>query len=464
MKSSKQIREAMAELDDRIQAITALSIEESRELSDEETQEIDRIQGSVDDDSDHGEMGKLQSELKRVEKIEQRQQVLAAERGAQQIAVVGSDGDSATGRIIVPASAKRHGKLVAFTSGSTLEENRTNAYVAGRCFAASLFGHKASKQWLEENGVQAGLYESDDTNGGVFVPVETETEIIRLVESFGLFRQDAKIAAMGSDTKIVPVRTGGMTAYAVGETNDNNRGSNTATLSSPSYTRVELVARKWKAECRISDELNEDALIEMAEQVVLELAQAFAYAEDNSGFNGDGGSAYHGIVGLANALNAGAIYTAPSGSLAFADLTLTDFETAIGKLADFPGMMPCVYISKPGYFASIANLLNAAGGNTKGDIESGMGLQFMGLPVKWSQVLPKALTDQASTVLAYVGDLGMSTVMGNRRGLTISTTDQRYWDEDEIGIKGTSRMDIKVHSTGDATTAGAMVAIKTPAS
>ena len=82
-----------------------------------------------------------------------------------------------------------------------------------------------------------------------------ELSIVRLVEEYGVMRRYAKVSPMGSDTKTVPVRTGGMTAYAVGESNENT-SSNTGTATSPTYKPVELVARKWKAWCKISDELN----------------------------------------------------------------------------------------------------------------------------------------------------------------------------------------------------------------
>lgn len=110
------------------------------------------------------------------------------------------------------------------------------------------------------------------------------------------------------------------------------------------------------------------------------------------------------------------------------------------------------------------NLKNAAGGNTSRELESGNGLQFLGYPVVWTQVLPTTLADTASTTLAYFGDLNMAALFGDRRGMTMSVSDQRYWDEDQIAVKGTERFDINIHSAGTATAAGALIAVNTPAS
>ena len=371
---------------------------------------------------------------------------------------------SGSQRFSIPATAKPRHELKAFGNDG---ESLKAAYVSGRTIAAGLFNHKSSKQWLDNHGISnTALYEGDDQKGGIFVPTEMETAIIRLVESYGVFRRFAKSEPMGSDRKVVHVRTGGLTAYPIGETSPANESSNSGTRTSPTYNPIELIARKWKAWLKMSDEVNEDAMITLADEVSREMALAFSYAEDNAGFNGDGSSTYNGVTGAKNVLGAGSKYTmvAAAGNLAFSDLTLTDFESVVGKTPHYENFMPAWFISKPGYYASMDNLKNAAGGNTARELESGNGLQFLGYPVVWTQVLPTSLADQASTTLAYFGDLRMAALFGDRRGMTMSVTDQRYWDEDQIAIKGTERFDINIHSAGTASAAGALIAVNTPAS
>lgn len=473
MLTAQDIREQIAELDAEVAAIVELATGEDRELTAEEKQRVDEIQGSGEKD---GLVASLSDDLERKVKLENRKKEIAAERLGEQLSAAGGDGASLSDGLVaipqesaspfasvrIPARARtfNESNLKAFSGEHAAQE----AYAMGRWFMANFLGHNKSQKWLDDNGLRNSLSTDDNSKGALFVPTEMSTAIIRLVEQYGVIRRFASPEPMGSDTKTIPVRVGGMTAHPVAETNDNNEGSNTGTKTTPTWKNVELVARKWKAWTKMSDEINEDSVVQLAEQVAIEMATAFAYAEDNAGFNGDASSAYHGIKGILNALLAGSIHTATSGNLAFSSLDLVDFENALGKLPDYPGLMPAWFISKPGYYASMHRLKMAAGGNTAVNIQQGADAEFLGLPVVFTNVLNKTLADQASTKLCVVGDLSMGMKFGDRRQMSMSLTDQRYWDEDQIGIKGTERFDENVHSTGTATEAGAIVAIQTPAS
>jgi HK97 family phage major capsid protein len=52
----------------------------------------------------------------------------------------------------------------------------------------------------------------------------------------------------------------------------------------------------------VSNELNEDAFVNLADDVAGEIAYAFAKKEDECGFVGDGTSTYGGIEGVASKL------------------------------------------------------------------------------------------------------------------------------------------------------------------
>lgn len=459
LQTPQQIRETIANRQAEYEAIVAIAGEENRDLTPEETTIVNVWHGEGDE---AGDFGKLESDLAQAVKIEARKKLIIAGNFGS----VTDDGNELgdvgeqTKAITVPAVAMCHGELKAYKGANASRD----AYVAGHVYAASLLGSQSSKEWLERHGIQSALSEGDNTKGGIFVPVETETAAIRLVEEYGTFRQFASQESMAGDRKVIPVRTSGLTAYPVAETNTANQASNTGTESTPTWRNIELVARKWKVKTRMSDELNEDSLISMADQLTLEMALAFAIAEDGAGFLGDGTSTYHGIKGLANALLAGSIHTALAANLSFATLDLADFETLAGKLPDYPGIMPAWHITKEGYFASMARLMNAAGGNTSNNLAEGTRPMFLGYPVVFNQVTNKTLTTQASTRLLYLGDLGMAAKLGSRRGVTVSLSDQAHWEEDQIGIKATERFDINIHSTGTTSAAGAIMALETPAS
>ena len=57
------------------------------------------------------------------------------------------------------------------------------------------------------------------------------------------------------------------------------------------------------------------------------------------------------------------------------------------------------------------------------------------------------------------GDLALASTMGDRRGIRFRLSEDRYWELDQIGVKGTERFDIINHDIGDNTTAGPVVAL-----
>ena len=455
MKTLKEIESAIAKQAAQVQAIVELATEEERELTADEQLLVDKIQGVGEEP---GELDKLKAERDRVIRFEEKVKNIAG--GIKFPSSSDPDAEKPAAKIVVPAKAKLHGKLRAFAG----ENGDRDAYTMGRWAAASLFGHRRSAAWLDDHGIRADMSESEDDRGGLFVPTEMQLAIVRLVEEFGIARQYARIEPMGSDTKRVPIRTEGLTATPVGETTRANSGSNTVAVDDIKYTIAELVARKWKVVVKISDELNEDSLISLAEQIAIEAATAFAYAEDNSAFNGDGTSTYHGISGVMNALLAGSVHTALSGNTAFSTLDLADFLAIKGKLPRYAGINPAWFISQEGYCDSMERLQMAAGGLTPADLANGGLPRFLGAPVVITNVLNGTLTAQTDTKLLAYGDLSMAALFGDRRVMTMATTEDRYWDEDQIGIKATERFDFVVHSKGTATAPGAMLVLQTPGS
>lgn len=454
--SVADIDEQRNELIAKVEAIVENAKSEDRELSADEVEIVNDI-----NDDRLPALDEKRATMAKIEKLTANKVISKVENGEVPMPENKSGNEQPFANVRVPARARMHGRLRAFEDNDRGEKE---AYVTGRWFAANFLNHGGSDKWLKDHGFTNAMSGGDNDQAGVLVPVETSRTIIRLVEQYGVVRRFMSIEPMGSDRKVVPVRVSGMTAYPVAETNTNNEGSNTGTQSNPTYKNIELVARTWKAWCKMSDQLNEDAFVDMGEQIAIESAQAFAYAEDNAGFNGDSTSTHHGITGVLNAVKAGSIYTAATGNTAFSTLDLSDFETMVGQLPDYPGIDPAWFISKEGYYASMHPLMMAAGGNTTANYENGGGPRFLGLPVVFTNVLNKTLTAQVDTKIAVLGDLRMGAKFGDRRMMTMSTTDQRYWDEDQIAVKATERFDINVHSTGTASEAGAILVLQTPSS
>lgn len=401
---------------------------------------------------------------KELENTIQARQAVKLE-AAKKFATVKRQDDPQASGVLIPdgriETIRRTGKLKNFRG----KDADIRAYRAGQWFLANVFGTESverivgadtrqaiarAKQWTVENAL------STTGKGSALVPDELSQMIIDLKEEYGVFSRYSRREPMIADTKNVPRRTAGLTAYF-------GTDNSTLTASEANWDRIELVAKKLYALCKYSSEVNEDSIVDMADVLAGEIAYAFANKEDECGFNGTGTSTYGGIKGLAN-VAAGSIATAASGNTSFETLDLADFEAAVGKLPAYPGLRPAWFIHKTGYWASMARLMDAAGGNTVMNLGNGPETTFLGIPVVFSQVLNSTLGADTSAIKAYVGDLSMATTMGVRRDITISVSEERYWDEDAIGIKGTQRFDIRCHELGTASAAGPIVAVKTASS
>lgn len=367
-------------------------------------------------------------------------------------------------RIVVPATARRYGRLRHLG-------NEASAYSFGM-WAMACQGHNGAQAWCHNHGIslrrdrsgppinQDGV-EGINASGGFLVPDQFENDIIDLREMYGVFRRNAKIRPMTSDKRSDPRRTGGVTAYFVGE---NSAG----TKSTKTWDNVELSAKKLMVLSVFSNELNEDAVINYGDDIAGEIAYAYSLKEDQCGFLGDGTSTYGGIRGICwkfeqDSSLAGHL-TPGSGDDTFAELALADFTQMIGALPVYALRNAKWYISNYGFGASMANIMFAAGGNNTDSMSGRAALSFLGYPVEIVQVMVGS-GDQTGKAMALFGDLSLSSSMGDRRGTTVdfsadATVDgNSVFERDAIAVRGTERFDINNHDIGDSTDAGPVVAL-----
>ena len=363
-----------------------------------------------------------------------------------------------TEKAIVAPRILRSARVKNFKAenGVSAEER---AYTAGQWIAATIGNNEQARRWCEDRGIETrALATTTNSLGGYLVPEEMETTIIDLREIYGVARQSVFVRAMGSDSTVIPRRAGGVTAYFVSENGE-------ITASDKNWDAVSLTARKLAAMCRMSSEITEDSIVNLADDLAGEISYAFAKKEDECLFLGDGTSTYGGIVGLKSAVAAGSKVTAATGNTSFATLDLEDFMQMVGKLPEYAVAGARWYISRQGWANSMLRLAEAAGGNTVAQVAQGAPLQFLGFPVTISQVMNSTLTAQVSTDgLAYLGDLQMAASMGTRRGVSIAVDASRYFEFDQLAIKGTERFDLNVHEKGTASEAGPVIMLSTPGS
>lgn len=447
MKTLKALREERVALIARAEAIAEVAKNEARELSNEEAGEVDRILGKGKAGAEGyqaGEVDRIDDQIARAERIEAKVAELAVNKAT-------SERIASQARVIEPINRQRHGQLRGF-------ENREEAFRAGCWIASTFLNHATASQYCRDMGIQNAL-STGSGGGSILIPEELERSIVRLVETYGVFRQNCRVVSMSSDTLLVPRRTAGVTSYYVDEV------PSSITESSPTVGQAQLVARVLAVRSLMSRDLVEDSIIDLANWLAQEVALAFAQAEDNAGFLGDGTSTYGGIVGAKNALAAGSEYTAATGNTAFSTLDNEDFMGMVGKCPSYALPNAKWYISQAGYWNSMARLQAAAGGNNVADIGGGPVLQYMGFPVVISQVLNSTTTAQTSTEgLCFFGDLNMAATMGIRRGIETQVLQELYAATRQIGVISSQRFDINVHERGTASAAGPLIQLLTPGS
>lgn len=286
----------------------------------------------------------------------------------------------------------------------------------GYLFKAVSTGQGKFYDKLENDfGFTRAQIESDDAAGGVTVPDELSREIIRLVDSYGVFRRNARPWRMGSAKTIIPTRTTGLTVYAPGE-------AASITESTARFGKVELEARKWATLTAISSELEEDSLLDVGAYLAEEIALAFAEKEDRCAFLGDGTSTYFGIKGIVPAITTldGTVANIASVVVGsgnqWSELTLLDHMNVIGR-AKLRSWRNAKWYCSPTYWATtMCRLALAQLGATTADALAGtqaFAPRFLGFPVEFVNVMPTL--EANSQVPCLFGDVRQGAILGTRR-------------------------------------------------
>lgn len=349
-------------------------------------------------------------------------------------------------------SARQYGRLKHLKSKET-------AYRMGAWFLGAM-GHKKSADFCASQGlvIRKAHTEGVNSQGGYLVPDEFENELVTLREQYGVVRRNARVWPMASDTLRIPKRAAGLTAYFVGE-------AAAGTESTQTIDQVNLVAKKLMALTTVTSELLEDALVNIGDDIAGEIAYAFAFKEDDAGFNGDGTSGYGGIVGLSTTLSDATYQVSDGGATATSGVTTAEIAAALAKLPGWAAQRNNIkfFCNKSVYHSVFERLMFQTGSNPTGasatEIARGIaGPTFLGYPVEFTQVLTAAPSGGGAT-FAYVGDMTQAVYLGDRRSTSIAFSDSALnaFEQDERVIRGTQRFDIVCANCGSSSAAGAMI-------
>lgn len=387
--------------------------------------------------------------------------MLASMRGAQKPTATAQPHEVPTDntRILMSYGKSRVFKRdLVFVDGSTMKAEEV-AYRAGKWAAAVVYNNESARKWCAERGVavQRVMTEGVNTDGGFLVATEMESAIIQLRDEYGVARKLANVRQMGSDSRNIPRRTGGITAYFV---NEDNSG---VTASDKGWDNVSLNAKTLAALGLMSNSYTEDAVIDVADDFAQEMALAFATKEDECFLNGDGTSTYGGMNGLVTKFQATAYASrvdAIAGHDTAAEIDSTDLANTMGSARKFAKAGAVWLCSSTFEDVIFGRLKAAAGGNTMTDLAGRPMPSYLGYPIVTSESMLSAVDAQNDKVMAMFGNFGMSSSFGDRRGITVQVLRERYAEKLQIGVIGSERFDVVNHDLGTTTVKGPVAALR----
>ncbi len=203
-------------------------------------------------------------------------------------------------------------------------------------------------------------------------------------------------------------------------------------------------------------ELFEDSASDLGAFLASEIGYAFAAAEDDHGFNGDGTSTYRGIRGIGTMLvGAKGAVPAASGHNTFLTIDQIDLGDVIAQVMGSAISGSAWYCSPLAYGQTFCRLSVLTGGLVATQRPDGsVNASYLGFPIRFSSKLPDTTASLANKPMLYFGNLEMSSMIVERRQMVVAISEQHNLDTDQFLVRGTERIDIINHDVGDAVNRG----------
>ncbi len=291
-------------------------------------------------------------------------------------------------------------------------------FVKTLSFLRALIGKdtKVLNEMHNEVKVKANLSEGSTTAGGFLVPEEFKAEIMRLAPQFGVLRRECRIIPMLYDVVRIPAAGGN--AQSANWTNEAAQILQT----NPNFREIALTINKLAAIPKVSNELLMDANVPVIQYLSEIIAEAFAKAEDEQGFNGIG-SPFVGVLSCT-----GTPSRAHAGGTAAQSLSYQDLINATGDIYTNALANAKFYFNRT-MGAHIRGLITTAGA----PIFSSVANEIAGFPLVLTEILPiKTAAVAASTAYAVFGDLRRGVAMGERGTITMKISEEATVDSDNL--------------------------------
>lgn len=274
--------------------------------------------------------------------------------------------------------------------------------------------------------------------GGVLVAGDYLPELIELFDQYGVARRAVGVTAMRESTLDIPRLDSDVTVYDVGE-------NAVITESDAGTSLVTLTATKTAALSRQPSELLNDAAINVGDIISRSSARAVAKWEDEAYFTGS-----HNRTGLTDLQGTIGTDQFDSVSGGWSGITISDIQSTIGLLPGWAHSEGIALSCSAAFYSTVLDTFAmSAGGNTGSNLKAGFaGMTMWGqYPVFINEVMPSAYVDGQSVL--QVGAFGAASKFGVVTGSEqLVTSDQRYFDQDQVAFRYTQRWAISCHDVG----------------
>lgn len=301
----------------------------------------------------------------------------------------------------------------------------------------------------EEIITKAGAVGQNST-GGALVFGEYFPELIENLESYGAARKAIGVTPMAEGERTVSKISDDVTVYDIGE-------GDAITASDPTFGNVKLVAAKTAALYRANSELLNDSAFNIGDIVARSISRAIGKYEDDSVFLGS-----NNRTGVSDLVGANTTHDAALSS-AWTEFDIDDMQAMAALLPAWAWDDPALgYVCSMPFAQTVFMKFGLdAGGNTGTDIRNGFGeLRFNGLPIYISQSMPKA-RDGGDDLVCYLGAWSHACKFGVVTGSEeMATSDQRYFDQDQVAYRYTQRWDFALHDVNNTANASGVVALQ----
>lgn len=273
------------------------------------------------------------------------------------------------------------------------------------------------------NALQVGT----ESEGGYLVPDEYERTLIDKLEEQNIFRSLAHVISTSSGDRKIPVVASKGTAAWIDEEAQYPE-------SDDAFGQVAIGAYKLATMIKVSEELLNDSVFDIAAYIAKEFARRIGAAEEEAFFTGNGTGRPTGILSASTGAEIG-VTAASAIALTFDEVM--DLYYSLRS----PYRRNAVFIMNDATIKALRKLKNGNGDYIwQPSVTAGVPDTILNRPVHTSAFMPTLAAD-AKTIL--FGDLGYYWV-ADRVGRSFKRLNELYAPTGQVGFQASQRVDGKL--------------------